>query len=420
LLDSLLQEMIKLFFLCFFALLPVLFGCNIEDDFASAQEMLDCYVERYRMVGADIGLIVGEDFAVRAYSGVRVFNDSTPIGSEDMYIMGSSGKSITSTLCARVVAQGFIRWNSTTKEIFQDTGLIKVHPGYFDSTLEQFVSHGSGAPGLDGLLIDHNDMVDYLFETTNWDQDFDQRPARLELTRSILEAPPRVQPGTFEYSIGGFSIAAAMLEQATGRSFEELLRTEVFEPLGMEGCGFGPTTLNPDLPSEQPWGHLSNAEATHINPIVPGDFANIGSAMVPDGGLHCNLNSWKNYIVKHMNEDEDFLPKDQWEWIHHPVTQGYYGFGWFFDYSQMGTIGPVFQHGGTDGHNFAQAVIVPRFNIGLIMGTNTAGVMIPGSRQGVGFQQVSTWVFEHAFGKEKGGQIMQSIRKNHGNKMNLL
>ena len=39
--------------------------------------------------------------------------------------MGSAGKSMTSTMAARVVAQGHIRWNSTTKEIFQDT----VQPG---------------------------------------------------------------------------------------------------------------------------------------------------------------------------------------------------------------------------------------------------------------------------------------------------
>ena len=38
-----------------------------------------------------------------------------------MYIMGSAGKSMTSTMAARVVAQGHIRWNSTTKEIFHDT-----------------------------------------------------------------------------------------------------------------------------------------------------------------------------------------------------------------------------------------------------------------------------------------------------------
>ena len=60
--------------------------------------------------------------------------------------------------------------------------------------------------------------------------------------------------GHFLYSIGGFTVAAAMLELASGRTFEQLMMEELFSPLGMEGCGFGPTTTNPSLPPTQPWG----------------------------------------------------------------------------------------------------------------------------------------------------------------------
>jgi hypothetical protein len=60
-----------------------------------------------------------------------------------------------------------------------------------------------------------------------------------------------------------------------------------------------------------------------------------------------------------MSEDEDFLPKDMWTYIHTPITQDFYGFGWMIDNSNDET-GPILQHGGTDGHNFAQAILVPR------------------------------------------------------------
>ena len=60
----------------------------------------------------------------RAYAGERIFGSGVPIGGEDMYILGSSGKSMTSTMAARVVAKGYISWKTTTKEIFQDTVCI--------------------------------------------------------------------------------------------------------------------------------------------------------------------------------------------------------------------------------------------------------------------------------------------------------
>ena len=62
--------------------------------------------------------------------------------------------------------------------------------------------------------------------------------------------------------------------------------------------------------------------------------------MIPDGGLHCNLNSWQRYLAAHLSEDEDFLPKDMWTYIHTPITQGFYGFGWMID-SSNNDIGDI-------------------------------------------------------------------------------
>ena len=47
-------------------------------------------------------------------------------------------------------------------------GLFDVHPSFQNSTLESFVSHGSGAPGLDIVVDKYHDMVGniskYLFD----------------------------------------------------------------------------------------------------------------------------------------------------------------------------------------------------------------------------------------------------------------
>ena len=122
---------------------------------------------------------------------------------------------------------------------------------------------------------------------------------------------------------------------------------ELYEPLGMTGCGFGPTTTSTDQPPAQPWGessisssskdaclgHLGDSWAAHVVPVPPSPYANVASAMIPDGGLHCNLNSWQRYLAAHLAEDEDFLPKDMWTYIHTPITQDFYGFGWMIDNS---------------------------------------------------------------------------------------
>jgi len=390
-------------------LLLAVAGCFGQDDFGSLQEMLDHNVERYRMIGVDVGAFTKDGtWLLRGQSGERVYGEGTPIGDKDMFIMGSAGKSMTSTMAARVVAQGYINWTTTTKEIFHDTGLFNVHESFWPSTLEQFLSHGSGAPGLDVVVADYYDMVDYIFNKTSWEPDYDNRPERQFMAKTILENKVTVPQGTFLYSIGGFTVAGAMLELATGKTFEQLMMDELFIPLAMDGCGFGPTTLDSSLPPVQPWGHFGDQWAINNAPVTPGPYANVASSMIPDGGLHCNLDSWKNYLTTHMREDEDFLPADQWEHIHHPLTMGYYGFGWFFDNSNGFAI---WQHGGTDGHNFAQTFVLPQFGIGLNIGMNNGGIMQEGSIQGAGFGRILEWIFGHLIGKEMGAEIRKIAKK---------
>ena len=93
---------------------------------------------------------------------------------------------------------------------------------------------------------------------TSWEPGYDNRDERIYLARTLLEDPVTVLQGNYLYSIGAFTVAAVMLEQATGRTFEQLMTEELFTPLGMEGCGFGPTTTDPSLPPVQPWGHISD------------------------------------------------------------------------------------------------------------------------------------------------------------------
>jgi len=59
------------------------------------------------------------------------------------------------------------------------------------------------------------------------------------LTVPAVDALPA--PGTtFKYSNVGYSIAAAVEEKVTGKSWEDLMTNMLFKPLGMTTAGFGP------------------------------------------------------------------------------------------------------------------------------------------------------------------------------------
>ena len=85
---------------------------------------------------------------------------------------------------------------------------------------------------------------------------------------------PAAQAETeFLYSNAGYVIAGAMLEQVTGESWEELIRTEVFEPLGMTRAGFGAPGSADAV--DQPRGHRAGLFGG-LNAVAPGPRAREG------------------------------------------------------------------------------------------------------------------------------------------------
>ena len=74
-------------------------------------------------------------------------------------------------------------------------------------------------------------------------------------------ARPLLSPGVCEeigkckggvYSHFTYSVAAAMMEMVTGKTWDALLQAEVFQPLAAPDCGLGPTTLGTSSNSSSP------------------------------------------------------------------------------------------------------------------------------------------------------------------------
>jgi len=370
-------------------------------DAATLQEACEMAARDYKMVGVATSSFDDTESTISTgHAGERIKGEGTPIEQADQWIMGSNTKSMVATVAARVVEQGLINWTSTAKEMFQDTGLFEINEGYHGSTLELFLSHGSGAPGLGPVQADFVDMIDYIFNATSWQPGYDNRPARIFMSKRLLQEKPYQTVGQFEYSIGGFTVAGCMLEVATGKTFEELTQELLFDPLGMDGCGFGPTTTEASIPPVAPWGHLADIFSYKQIPTTPSIYANVASPMVPDGGIKCNLESWQKYLVAHMTQDESLLSKDTWEYIQTPLVDGYfgqYGYGWIFDFSQA-LLGKIMTHGGTDGHNFANCLLIPRFKFGANIGLNDPKV--EGSRSTLAYNDLILYMATHMLGKE--------------------
>lgn len=216
--------------------------------------------------------------------GRRRVNAPEMVTFNDRWHLGSCTKSMTATLCAILVQRGTLRWDQTLAETFPDHA-EKMHPDYRAVTLKQLLSHRGGVPAdlrKDGLW------------TRLWTFKGSTTEARRLILTTITKDAPKPSVGSFEYSNGGFALAGLMAEQVTGKSWEELMRTEVFTPLGITSAGFGAPGKAES--NDEPCGHVSATE-----PVLPGLNADNPAGIGPAGIVHMSLPDWAKYVAAHLD-----------------------------------------------------------------------------------------------------------------------
>jgi CubicO group peptidase (beta-lactamase class C family) len=294
--------------------------------------------------------------------GVRRAGGKESVAIDDRFHIGSCTKSMTATLCAILVQQGKLKWESTIGEVFADQR-DKIHADFHAVTLEQLLTHRSGLPD------------DTTPDWTIWPKVrllsgpiIEQRRKLVEL---VLVQKPAAAPGTkHQYSNYGYTIAGAMCERATGKSWEDLMRAELFTPLGMTTASFGPPGNAKAV--DQPWGHSTSIFGQKA--IAPGPLADNPAVIGPAGTVHCSLGDWAKYAAFHLRGargEEPRLPADVFQKMHTPASgdDENYAFGWIAtDRDWAG--GKALTHGGSNTMWFAVIWLAPQRNTAYMAATN--------------------------------------------------
>jgi CubicO group peptidase (beta-lactamase class C family) len=250
--------------------------------------------ERFGMAAA---VLRGGRVIAQGAAGVRTRGPAERITLDDRFHLGSCTKAMTATLVAMLVEEGRLNWATTLGELFADT-VKPMHPAWEKVTLRQVLGHRAG------LRHEPGGLTQVLKELVG-------RPPRappgtlpqqrLEIARQALSRPPGIPPDTrYWYSNVGYILAGAVLEQLTGRAWEELMRERLFQPLGISTGGFGPPGRGGADETEQAWGH-SPALGKPLDRRSPA--AGIPLFNGPAGLAHMTVTDWAKFIALHLRGD---------------------------------------------------------------------------------------------------------------------
>jgi CubicO group peptidase (beta-lactamase class C family) len=182
--------------------------------------------------------------------------------------------------------------------------------------------------------------------------------ARTRAVLAILARPPAQAPGTYVYSNAGYMVLGVVLERHTGTTWETLMHTELFVPLGMRSAGFGPP--GDLLEVDQPWGHRV-ADTDEPTPVAPTVHADNPPSMGPAGTVHCSLPDWGKFLTTQsagLSGEHTLLTAATIERLRRPLPGGHYAGGWIVT-EPAWAAGPVYVHDGSNTMWYTVAWVVP-------------------------------------------------------------
>lgn len=175
---------------------------------------LDELLARHHIPGVSVA-ILDQNQVDRYVAGVTNVNTGIPVSKDTIFLIGSITKVLTTTLVMQLVDRGDIDLDQPVRHYLPEFALA--NPDSTEHvTVRHLLTHTSGIAG------------DFL-------QDFGRGDDAITRYVAGLESLP-ILHGVgehFSYSNSGFMVAGKLIEELTGQSWHDVLKSQLLEPLGM-------------------------------------------------------------------------------------------------------------------------------------------------------------------------------------------
>jgi len=289
--------------------------------------------------------------------GLRDVARKLPMTADTLLPIGSSTKAFTTAVMAALVDEGKLDWE---KPIRTWIPWFKLQDPVATDRMTplDLVTHRSGMPRHDSL----------------W---YNATLGRREMVQRLQYLEPNKDFRTdFQYNNAMFLTAGFLTEEITGRSWEENVRTRIFQPLGMKRANFSVEATQKDADFSQPYREEKDGT---VKAIPYRGITNVG----PAGSINASVNEMAAWVAMHLRkgafQGKVVLSPTSVAFLHTPkmvlgtpqtkpeVVPGGYAPGWFTDvYRGHQRI----HHGGNIDGFSAMVMMVPDSDLGIVVLTN--------------------------------------------------
>ena len=247
---------------------------------------------------------------------------------------------------------------SVTKQ-FTAVAILKLQEAGKLSVNDKISKYFPAVKSADKITIHHllthtSGLYNYTNDTTFWLREAKLSSSQDKMIARFADKPLDFEPGSkFSYSNSGYLLLGYIIEKVSGKTYEQFIRQEIFQPLGMNRSGFDFTAA-----SNKATGYYDNGTAYMKAFIVDSSASYAAGAIYSTTG---DLFKWVQAI-----HTQKLLKPETWTTVLTPTKQNYaYG----FIVQGTGETKEIWHNGGIHGF-LSHLVYFPSINASVILLSN--------------------------------------------------
>ena len=353
--------------LCAVAVLPA--HAATPPDTAAYDRLFDQAMAQYQLPGLAVGVIEDGKVVFRRTGGERIAGSGEAIDADTLFKIASNSKAMTTGLLARLVDQGKLAWDDPVTQYLPE---FRMYDPWVTQNIQvrDLLIHNSG------LGLGAGDLM--LWPEPN---DF----SRADIIAGLAHLKPTHSfRAHYAYDNLLYVVAGEVAARAGGKPYDQLIRQELFAPLGMTRCQVGAWQQSKVGNIAQP--HM-RAEGKNVPVREDGDTVADLPSMAA-GGIRCSLDdmlTWMDRAWLRPDPQQPWLSETQRRavWSLHtpmPISQRMrdwdgthlYGYGYGWRLSDVDGQWKV-AHTGTLMGMYSSLVLLPERRSGFIILINGEG-----------------------------------------------
>ena len=310
--------------------------------------------------GAALAIVADGKVELLKSYGVRKAGSADPVTTNTIFRLASVSKSFASTATGLLVRDKLLEWDTRVNARLEH--LAFKNPRYGDQiTVRNLLSHTTG-------LVQHA-YTDLLEENVPYN----------DLIGRLKDVNFVCPPGKcYSYQNVIFSLSGDVIRSVSGKTYEEFVKDNLFQPLGMRTASFGLESFNaaPDHATPHIW---RNQKWLPIK--VQENYYHVA----PAAGINASIRDMQQWLLAQLGQRPDVLPSAILDDLQSPAirTTPYqahykkrkdlkgvaYGLGWrIFDYGKNRNF---VHHAGYVRGTVSEIVFNRDMQLGLVFLTNS-------------------------------------------------